>query len=102
MGRERSVITPTEGPRKSVVRQRFDDEKDSVIESAIGKQESWAKKVGAGNSGVMLDDIEKLLHALGLKVVDRSKVCVDRRVFEAYKQIASTAMSEPEKLQWDE
>lgn len=86
----------------NVIRDRFMAEKDSVIESALGKAESWAKKVGAGQSGVQLDDMPKLLKALGLKVVDQSKVCVDRAVYEAYKTLAGAAMNDPAKLVWED
>lgn len=85
-----------------MLRERFDSEKDSVIESALGKSESWAKKVGSGASGVMLDDIEKLIHALGLRLVDKTKVCVDRGVYESYRTLAAAAISNPAKLVWDE
>jgi hypothetical protein len=86
----------------NTIRERFAREKDSVIENALGKQESWAKKVQAGQSGVLLDDLPRLLAALGLKVVDRSKVCVDREVYDAYKTLAGKAITEPRKLDWDE
>lgn len=85
-----------------MLRERFDAEKDSVIESALGKSESWAKKVGTGSSGVMLDDIEKLIQALGLRLVDKNKVCVDRGVYESYRTLAAAAISNPSKLVWDE
>ena len=85
-----------------VIRERFLKAKDSVIENALGKQESWAKKVSAGQSGVLLDDISKLLAALGLKVVDQSKVCVNREVYEAYKTLAGKAITEPRELDWNE
>lgn len=81
-----------------MVRERFDEEKDSVIENAMGKEESWAKKVGTGQSGVKLDDIERLLGALGLRVVDGDAVCVDRKIHEAYRVLAAAAIAEPEKL----
>lgn len=87
---------------KTLIRQRFDAEKDSVIESALGKSESWAKKVGSGQSGVTLDDLPKLLDVLGLRVVDRSKVCVDRAVYESYRTLASAAISNPERLRWED
>jgi hypothetical protein len=90
------------GNGKGVLRERFDSEKDSVIESVVGKAESWAKKVGSGASGVMLDDIPKLLDALGLRIVDKSKICVDRAVYESYRTLAAAAISNPSKLVWDE
>jgi hypothetical protein len=93
---------PNALPKKGALRERFEDIKDSALDSAMGKGESWAKKVGYGNQGVMLDDIPKLLDVLGLKVVDKSKVCVDREVYEAYKTLAGKAITEPQKLDWSE
>lgn len=93
---------PKSPPKKGVLRERFEAFKDSALDSSMEKGESWAKKVGYGNQGVMLDDIPKLIEVLGLKVVDKSKVCVDRNVYEAYKTLAGTAITEPKKLDWDE
>jgi hypothetical protein len=93
-----SPVIPELGNGKGMVRERFNGEKDSVIENAMGKEESWAKKVGTGQSGVKLDDIERLLRALGLQVVDANAVCVDRRIHEAYRVLAAAAITEPEKL----
>lgn len=88
-------------PVRGVLRERFDAEKDAVIESALGKQDSWAKKVGGGYSGVMLDDIPLLLDALNLKIVSKEKLCVDRAVFDSYRTLAAAAISNPKKLEWD-
>lgn len=93
---------PLSFPKRGMIRERFDAEKDSVIESALGKSESWAKKVGSGASGVMLDDIPKLLAILGLRVVDHNKVCINRDVFESYKTLATAALTNPKTLEWDE
>lgn len=94
--------TPNARPKKGVIRERFEEMKDAALDAAMGKGESWAKKVGYGTSGVMLDDIPKLIDVLGLKVVDKSKVCVDRHVYEAYKTLAGAAITQPKKLEWDE
>lgn len=88
-------------PKKGALRERLEAMKDAAIDSAMGKGDSWAKKVGYGNQGVMLDDIPKLIDVLGLKLVDKSKVCVDRQVYEAYKTLAGTAITAPRKLDWD-
>ena len=93
---------PSALPKKGELRERFERMKDSALDSAMGKGESWAKKVGYGDQGVKLDDIPRLLAALDLKVVDKSKVCVDREVYEAYKTLAGKAITEPKKLDWDE
>lgn len=89
--------------RKSALRERFESMKDSALDAAMEKGESWAKKVGYGNQGVMLDDIPKLMEVLGFKLVDKSKVCVDRAVHEAYKALAAAHLSRPTiELDWGE
>jgi hypothetical protein len=81
--------TPNALPKKGVMRERFENFKDSALDNAMGKGDSWAKKVGYGNQGVMLDDIPRLISVLGLKLVDTGKVCVDRAEHEAYKTLAA-------------
>lgn len=93
---------PESRPKKGVIRERFEDMKDAALDNAMGKGESWAKKVGYGTSGILLDDVPKLIEVLGLKLVDKSKVCVDRHVYEAYKVLAGAAITQPKKLDWDE
>lgn len=93
-----------ERPPKSPLRQRFEAVKDAALDDAMKKGESWAKKVGYGNQGVMLDDIPRLIDALGFKLVDKSMVCVDRKVHEAYRALAAAhlAASTPApQLEWD-
>lgn len=94
---------PESRPKKGVLRERFENVKDSALDAAMGKGESWAKKVGYGDQGVKLDDIPRLIDALGLKLVDKSKVCVDRAVHEAYKALATAHLSSSPKLEedWD-
>jgi hypothetical protein len=90
-------------PGKSILRERFEAVKDAALDSAMEKGESWAKKVGYGNQGVMLDDIPKLLNVLGFKLVDKSKVCVDKATHEAYKALAAAHLSgETVELEWDD
>jgi hypothetical protein len=102
------VLRDVNNPRKSVLRERFEAVKDAALDDAMGKGESWAKKVGYGNQGVMLDDIPKLLDTLGFKLVDKSKVCVEKATHEAYKALAAAHLRgevpEPDgpKLDWGE
>jgi len=93
---------PESRPKRGALRERFEEMKDAALDAAMGKGESWAKKVGYGTSGILLDDVPRLIDVLGLKLVDKSKVCVDRNVYEAYKTLAGTAITEPRKLDWDE
>lgn len=86
----------------SVIKQRFDDAKDSAIESYLGKSDTWAKSVRTGRQGIQLDDIPKFLNALGLKVVDQGKTCVDKAVWDAYRTLATAAMADPARLLWED
>ena len=83
-----------------LLRRRFYEAKDAYIESAMGKEESWAKKVGGGISGVKLVDIPKLLQALGLKIVDRKQKCVDEDEYRAYKTLARKYVEATTKADW--
>lgn len=75
--------------------------KNKVIAEAIGKDESTVSRVASGDVGVKLEDMQPFLHALGLKVVDVSRVCVDREVYESYRTLACKAMTEPKALEWE-
>ena len=83
-----------------LLRRRWYDAKDSYIESAMGKAESWAKSVGNGRAGVLLDDIPKLLAALGLRIVDKKSKCVDEDEYRAYKTLARRYMEAPTQADW--
>lgn len=76
--------------------------KREAIEAALGKGESWCTKLLAGDSGVRLTDLPALLAELKLKVVDASKYCVDREVYESYRTLAAKAMRAPQSLHWDD
>ena len=90
--------SPNALPKRGAIRERFEAYKDAALDSAMGKGESWAKKVGYGNQGVMLDDIPKLIDILGLKVVDKNQVCVSREKHLAYKALARLQLEQD----WDE
>ena len=87
-------------PEKHPIRKRFEALLDKTIDDGMKKGESWAKKVGNGNQGVMLDDIPRLIDVLGFKLVDKRKVCVDPEEHEAYKALAKAHMNGP-KLEQD-
>jgi hypothetical protein len=82
---------PGAAPKKGLLRERFDAMKDTAIDDAMGMSDSWAKKVGYGNHGVLLDYIPRLIATLGLKIVDASRICITAEQieeYEAYKVIA--------------
>lgn len=68
--------------------------KREAVEAAMGKEDSWCRKIINGNSGVMLDDIDDLLAALDLKAVPKHKRCVDPELLRSYETIARKAMAE--------
>ena len=89
-------------PKKGVVWERLRNEKDSSVALALGKDDSWVRKVRNGECGVLIDDIPVLLHALGLKPVDTGKVCVDRELAEAMATMHAKLAPRVPKLLWED
>lgn len=91
--------------RKGPLRERFDAMKQVAIDDAMDKKDSWAKQVGNGLSGVKLDDIPRLVHVLGLKLVDARRICItpeELAEFEACRTLArGRLMGAQPKLDWD-
>lgn len=87
--------------KAGVVAERLRSAKRTATANALGKSDSWVDKVLNGESGVMLSDIQPLLDALGLKAVDKSKVCVDKDIYTSLKSIAGAALEAPQKLEWE-
>jgi hypothetical protein len=83
------------------VLQRLARVKNTAVAQAIGKDESQVSRIVSGESGIKLADLHPFLAALGLKVVDTRRVCVDREVYESFKTIATKALVEPKSLDWD-
>ncbi len=95
-------VIPNRGNGSGVIRERLEAAKLTSVDEAVRKGDSWSKKILAGDSGVRLDDMGPFLAALGLKVVDVSKVCVDRQTAQAYETIAKRAMAKDRTLIWDD
>ena len=83
------------------VQERLRNAKKSAVAERLGKSDSWAQKVVDGECGVLIQDIPALLAALNLKMVDVSKVCVDRNIYESLRHIAGAALEAPRKLEWE-
>jgi hypothetical protein len=81
------------------LRRIADVQLDSIADK-FGCDRSTASRM-FNERGLKLPEIAVLLNALGWKIVDQTKVCVPRDVFEAYKTLAKTALTEPHKLNWD-
>lgn len=93
--RTTSGMGPERG-RKSLLRTRFEDVKDTALENAMGKGESWARKVGSGDAGVKLDDFPKLCAALNLKIVSIERICItpaQKARYDALEVIAAQALN---------
>lgn len=76
-----------------------------VIARAIRKDDTSACKVRSGEQRCTIGEFCALIEACGLKMVDRDKVCVDRRAYESMTYIASKALSDQQtskRLIWDE
>lgn len=96
MTNAREILARAEG---GILRERFYAEKDAYIESALGQKDSWARAVAHGRQGVLLDDIPRLITALGLKIVDQGAVCVNPEIFAAYKALAKAAMNQTPEIE---
>lgn len=99
-----SSVTPVSNARKlaQTVLHRLASVKNEEVGKAIGKDHSTISRIGSGEAGIKLDDLHGFLSALGLKVVDSNKCCVDRAVWESYKTLIHAAITSPRKLEWDE
>lgn len=99
-----SSDAPTATARKlvQVVLQRLAKAKNQTVAEAIGKDESTVSRIASGESGIKLADLQPFLGSLGLKVVSADQVCIDRAIYESYKTLATAALTNPEKLHWDE
>lgn len=95
---------PSASARKlvQVVMQRLAKTKNQTVAEAIGKDESTISRIVSGDSGIKLTDLQPFLCALGLKVVGVDQVCIDRAIYESYKTLATAALTNPSKLNWDE
>ena len=90
MARQISIVHDGEGPPTrglNPIRKRMEQAKREALEAELGKGESWAAKVINNQCGVTLDDLPAFLEALGLKVVDRAKTCIDPELAHAYETI---------------
>lgn len=87
--------------RPGVVAERLRTMKATAVANVLGKSDSWVDKVRNGESGVLLTDIQPLLDVLGLKAVDKAKICVDKDIYVSLKAIAGAALEAPQKLEWE-
>lgn len=75
------------------------------IETALAVDKPTASRIRSGEKVVSAQSLARLISLCGLKLVDREKVCVDRRAYESMTYIASKAMADQsmaQQLIWDE
>lgn len=95
---------PSASARKlvQVVLQKLAKAKNQTVAEAIGKDESTVSRIVSGEVGIKLNDLQPFLGSLGLKVVGADQVCIDRAIYESYKTLATAALTNPSRLNWDE
>jgi hypothetical protein len=64
---------------------------DKTINVDMARGDTWAKDVFTGKQGIMLDDIERLLPILGLKVVDARRICITPEQLAEYEACKTLA-----------
>lgn len=97
----------SETARKSlqVLLQRLAKMDLESIAKAIGKSDSTACRLRDGEASLTPAEWCALIAAASFKLVDQSKYCVDKPMYDAMAVIASKAMGNPEiarQLVWDD
>ena len=75
------------------------------IAKTIDKDESTASRLRSGEARLTVGEFASLLAAIGCKVVDKDRVCVDRKTYEAMAHINARAMAHADiakRLMWDD
>lgn len=75
------------------------------IARVLGKERTQACRIRSGEKEATLQDLVRLLPLCGLKLVDKDKVCVDRKAYDSMSYIASKALANQATAQtliWDE
>jgi hypothetical protein len=70
----------------------------SEIAAAIQKDESTASRLRSGEAKLTVEEFAALVSAIGCKLVDQRKTCVDPEVFESVVHINMRAMRNEETV----
>lgn len=87
---------PPSRPTRGALRARFEDKQDKLIDDAMNRGDTWAKKVRNSQQGVLLDDVPRLCGVLGLKIVSAERICITPQQlahFQACETIARGALN---------
>lgn len=99
-------MPPEEASRQlRMLSQRLSKRSLSDLCVALNKDDSTVSRIRSGESKLAIEEFTKLLNFLGLKLVDKDRVCVARATYESLAHIASKAMRDEataRKLMWDE
>lgn len=92
---------PSASARKllQVILQRVAAVKNEAVAQAIGKDESTVSRIVSGESGIRLEALHPFLAALGLKVVDAKRICIDVEKYNAMLVLAQRAMAQEQKVE---
>jgi hypothetical protein len=82
--------------------RRLDAAKHAQLAAQCGIDAGEFSRFVNGKSGLRLPQIQLLIAALDLKVVDRSARCVGEDVFLSLTQIAGRALTQQPKLLWED
>ena len=96
---------PTVSNSVAVLTTRLQDLSLDQISAVLGGDRSTASRIRSGERAATLTELVRLIPLCGLKLVDKDKVCVDRKAYESMTYIASKAMAceqTAQKLIWDE
>ena len=85
---------PNASSYMGVVRERLGAHNSTYIAEAMGKDDSWARKIRNQECGVLISDFEQLLNAIGLKVVEKDKTVIDCNELYAYEVLAGKWLEE--------
>lgn len=104
-GLQSSNVTPLSGNALALLTTRLAKLKLEELASALRKDRTVACKMRTGERDWSLAEICAALAPCGLKIVDKDKICVDRRAYESMTYLASKALANQktaETLIWDE
>lgn len=99
-------IPPEDASRQlRMLSQRLAKRSLNDLCGALNKDDSTASRIRSGESKLNLEEFCRLLQFLGLKLVDKNRVCVARETYESLAHIAAKAMRDEQtarRLMWDE
>ena len=104
-GANTSNLAVLAGNPVALLATRLSDLSLDVIAAALGKDRTVASRIRSGEREATVAELARLIPLCGLKLVDKDKVCVDRRAYDSMTYIASRAMADQQTAQrliWDE